>query len=343
MYVKGKKIVIDVQKTTTTDITAFLEKHCSNVFEGRGMRIHETIKFVEQESLPEYTGRRGNGICFTDDSEVAGKIIQSREVRTIKRASRLAAPDKVLHEGTLGFFARQNARNNDRQPLFIITARHILEKHPQQDLRGTKPGYYFCEQSDDEDDDGELTYVAQQSRGILGGFVHRNEAGQVLRKAGVDIALIEIKENDDYELQEDEIPAVFRENADELLQTNVEKIGSTTPYTKGVIIEANYSTKIGGSNCRNLLLVKATGKTTEFAQPGDSGSLVIRRLPDGSQQAVGIISKRWKWKDDNDIVHQDLAIVTLLKNCFDAVEAEFNIKLKLCAKWQDCRIEPFSA
>ena len=109
-------------------------------------------------------------------------------------------------------------------------------------------------------------------------------------------------------------------------------------------MHGNYSGQYAQTNCRNVILVEATGQTTEFAKPGDSGSLVVQRCTrDGPvQTAIGIVHKHWKnWTDSCHNDH-DVTVVVPLKSGFNAIEAEFGIKLQLCAKWEKCRIQQFN-
>ena len=123
----------------------------------------------------------------------------------------------------------------------------------------------------------------------------------------------------------------------------VTKMGYVTPLSKGRIIKSNYTGKYAGTSLRHIMLVESTGKMTEFAKPGDSGSLVVQVDQNGTvETAIGIIHKRWEnWVDSSDNEH-DVTVVLPLKNCFDAVEKELGIKLELCGKWQGCHIEPFT-
>ena len=184
-----------------------------------------------------------------------------------------------------------------------------------------------------------MAAVSRQGKGILGSHMTPED-----RNVGVDIALVEIKDHrsSSSSCEAAPIATVFKGDVRELQDKVVQKLGAMTPYTEGSVIRVNYRANIAGTPCAHCPLVKALGKTSEFAKHGDSGSLVVRDLENGALEVIGIVSKSVKkWKDPKTKeVHPELAVVVLLANCFEAIENKFGIKLKLCGKWENCNVLP---
>ena len=345
MYDEDGRIVVDVKRGEKQIVYEFMMRRCAGLFSKHRLFVHDVIKFVEQKSLPKFSGRRGDGLGFLTDDEIAHKIRTSPEIRSVTCAWRKF--EGKVNRGTLACFARQ--QNEPTKQMFIITARHVFEAEDGDvSVSGTKHGNYFSDQSSaDSTGSEELTHVATESRGILGLYEHIS-MGRVARSTTVDIALIPINEAaDGVDVSSSNIPNLYEGNMRQLKNAYVEKIGLITPHTRGRILHGNYSGQYAGINARHVILVKAEAPFTEFAMQGDSGSLVVQLDPNSDDRtvrtAIGIIHKRWEnWTNSSNVEH-DVTVVLPLKNCFDAVEEEFGVKLQLCAKWEDCRIQPFRA
>ena len=361
LYVDDDVIVVDVERrdadepSVKTEIEAFLRHECADQFRKHRLSLDDvTFEFVEQDSTPTFSGKRGDALCFIPDADehIARRVLADQaQLRAVACVEKRCPRGYDLKSGTLGGFARkkvvshsntagsQSQWSPNRSPekhtsdLFIITARHVF--NVDHSCSGELEGHYFSQEDEDK-----LHKVAATSDGILGQReVQTSPNDTSTIPVYVDIAFIPINIlHSDVPQHDENTPTIFSGNPDTLKGETVTKIGANVPReTEGMVLHGSYRLKDKG----RCLLVVSEGRMSTFSRSGDSGSLVTRRLSNGKTEAIGIISERLPlWKDRSKTYH-DVTIVVLLKNCFKAIEDQLNLSLTLCAKWENCEIKPF--
>ena len=348
LYVDDDVIVVDVERrkadepSVQTQIEAFLRDKCADQFEKRGLsRDDVTFEFVEQDSTPVFSGKRGDALCFIPDADehIAQQVLADQaQLRAVACVQKRCPRGYDLKSGTLGGFARKKvvSQSNtvgsqsqwcpNRSPekhtsdLFIITARHVFNL--DRNCSGELEGHYFSQENEER-----LHKVAATSDGILGQRevqTSANDTGTI--PVYVDIAFIPINIPEaDVPQHDDNTPTIFSGNPDTLKGRTVTKIGANVPReTEGTVLHGSYKLKDKGQ----CLLVVSEGRMSTFSRSGDSGSLVIRRLSNGNTEAIGIISERlpkWEGRQKNLPWRRNSCFVEqLLQSHRRSVESELN-------------------
>ena len=146
--------------------------------------------------------------------------------------------------------------------IITFTARHLFCETSSLE---SVFGHHFS-----EDVRRRIKRVATESHGFLGAHLICRKEGTPAKHVGVDIAVITIQQEFKPNCQNTPIPTLFEGKPNDLFRKKVEKLGSTTDHTVGVVVPCNYRPNFAsfvGSDC---VFVQADpeGKMDHFSMYG---------------------------------------------------------------------------
>ena len=341
---------MDIQAGQEKNMAKFMSQYCFEITRGCD------IKFNLYEKALKYATGRGSGISFVSHEweEVATQLLEMGDQLEGLEGLAETHPQWEIEAGTVGCFVQMESVVNEPGIVFgatggkveetaILTAQHIIEGTLTciNDDNGEGEGFVFCDNVASQNDSGFSTkLVAKKTYGFLGPYT-KDQAWHVQHRAeevAVDVAYIPIRVLD-VATRNAIVPFVFFGNTANLLDKIVEKVGFKTNHTFGEVISTNYTAEYNGKPGPRCLLVarkRVDGdRLSQFSQSTDSGSLIIHKKSDTHIQAIGILSKNVP----NYPGHGDVAVIVLLKNCFEALQHKYGKLLKLDRNWEWCEVD----
>ena len=277
---------------------------------------------MAQKAKPQVTSERGSAISYEPEPG-RKESCQEGTVGCFVQAESL-----VNQEGRGG----RSSRGGEVPEVCILTAQHIFDSSTTGPLAREKTGKIYINPS------SRPTLIATRSKGVFGGHVIIRNGKQ--KKVGVDAAFVPIQTSSPP--ISDGFTPLLLHHEQNLYNQIVEKKGYVTGTTEGIVVETDFVINFAGQLGGECLLVKVreNGGFSIFGDKGDSGSLVIHRCHDDRIEAIGILSQKLEEWQTPDEVHHDIAIIVLLKNCFDALQSKYGKILKLDSNWERSKISP---
>lgn len=178
--------------------------------------------------------------------------------------------------GTLGCFVKDDSR------IYILSNNHVLAK-----CNGASEGDDIVHPGLADSHTGEPAIVGHLSNHYKLMF-HRR------RRNWIDAAIAEVHPSD--RPTQRGIPSVgdvtqWRQISKRDVGSQVRKVGRSTGFTQGDIYDWQFEGVVGYDShglarfARQIIIVPPSGESSKFAEPGDSGSLVV----DAAGQAIGLL------------------------------------------------------
>lgn len=234
--------------------------------------------------------RAGLAIAATTDLQAADPSAVLRQQHDIIVGGLSGANNNLEAQGTLGFFCRSRSRNNSA--VYVLSNSHVLVNS-----QGLMPGDLDVIVQPSPGEVAEGQPIATLTSYLPLRFANPNYPTTNLDAVAnvVDAAIARLNSGQEYQAV---LPWIGNVNGHLLRQNvvpgqRVRKVGRTTGLTAGVVtsvsVNAWISTTYGQpAYFKDQFMIEPIFPYSEFALPGDSGSLVV----EPNNRAIGLICAR---------------------------------------------------
>ena len=347
MSLDGERFYVEVFKQENekddTDLVSVKKWFADNIspfFVSNDLEMEDWITFEWVHSTSQFAASAGNKMCIipdrAPDKHFAEFLSFHKELETLSdcypfRPSHVRSPENY---GSFGFHVQALASTGEKQ-YYVTSARHVFETipitrtdHPFAEQHGPMPGYVFCEEDHQPANCFKrFTHVSSDLKGIIGRhMLYTTPDEDELLSTFVDFAIAKVDARPLRFPNEPEIK-LFTGDLQELIGTSVYMVGATSGTQLGIVYSCDFSRFYNGVSCTGLLFVHAPGDgSVSFAQPGDSGAAVFKRVGHKELLAVGTVFEVIY----NPIHKPSYATVVIpLKTSFAACSNRMNINLEL--------------